>query len=191
MTNQGQRQSLLPPMNVAPRQTLRALIASVTVLIVIACGLFLAYLRGESLHAAEEKAASVARLLEEHISRTFRTADFIVEQVALLGRTMPMDQLGTSEAAWMHLTELKRGMPEPGTLWIIDNKGRVRLGTLTFPIRPVSVSDRYYFTAHMEKRRDLVIGPLVQTKQRDSQAFHLSRRIDDADGNLAGIAAAG
>lgn len=178
-------------MNAAPRQTLRALIISVTVLIVITCGLFLAYLRGEALHAAEEKAASVARLLDEHIARTFRTADFIVEQVAILGRTMPMDQLATSESAWMRLTELKRGMPEPGSLWIIDKKGRARLGTLTFPAHPVSLKERYYFAAHLEKRQDLVIGPLVQTKQRDSQAFHLSRRIDDADGNLAGVAAAG
>lgn len=176
---------------VAPRQTLRALIASVAVLIVIACGLFLTYLRGEALRNAEERATSVARLLEEHITRTFRTADFIVEQVAVLGRSQPIDQLAASEAAWMRLTELKRGMPEPGTLWIIDKDGNTSLGTLTFPVRSVSVKDRYYFSAHTEKRHDLVIGPLVTAKQRDAQAFHLSRRIDDADGNLAGVAAAG
>lgn len=179
------------PAKAAPRHTLRALIASVTVLIVLACGLFLAYLRGEALRGAEEKAASVSRLLEEHVSRTFRTADFIAEQVAAVGRSMPMSQLATSEAAWMRLTELKRGMPEPGTLWIIDAKGQSRLGTLTFPSRPTSVADRYYFTAHLEARRDLVIGPLVNTKQRDAQAFHLSRRIDAADGSLAGVAVVG
>ena len=170
---------------------MRALIASVTVLIVLTCGLFLAYLRSESLRGAEEKAAAITRLLEEHISRTFRTADFIGEQVAILGRSMPMEKLATSEAAWMRLTELKRGMPEPGTLWIVDKDGFVRMGTLTFPIRPLSVKERYYYAAHLEKRRDLVIGPLVHTKNRDSQAFHLSRRIDDAEGNLQGVAVVG
>ena len=180
-----------PPSKVAPRHTLRALIASVTVLIVLACALFLAYLRGEALRGAEEKAASGARLLEEPVNRTFRTADFIVEQVAMLGRSQPMEHLANSESAWMRLTELKRGMPEPGTLWIIDAKGRSVLGTLTFPVRAASVADRHYFSAHLEKRRDLVIGPLVNTKQRDAQAFHLSRRIDDDQGTLLGVAVVG
>lgn len=191
MTENDPTVSSAPPAKVAPRHTLRALIASVTVLIVLACGLFLAYLRGEALRGAEDKAAAVARLLEEHVSRTFRTADFIAEQVAVLGRSAPMAKLAESEVAWMRLTELKRGMPEPGTLWIVDAKGRTVLGTLTFPVRAVSVADRYYFAAHLEKRHDLVIGPLVNTRQRDAQAFHLSRRIDDAQGALAGVAVVG
>lgn len=191
MTDPANLPHQLPGAKTAPRSSLRALIVSVTVLIVLACGLFLAYLRGEALRSAEDKAASVARLLEEHVSRTFRTADFIADQVAILGRSMPMEQLAKSEAAWMRLTELKRGMPEPGTLWIVDAEGRAQLGTLTFPVRQVSVADRYYFAAHQEQRRDLVIGPLVNTKQRDAQAFHLSRRIEASDGTLAGVAVVG
>ena len=178
------------PFSAAPRQTLRALIVSVTILIVIACGLFLAYLRNEALRSAEDKAASVARLLDEHINRTFRTADFIVEQVALLGRSQPMRHLAGSESAWLRLTELKRGMPEPGTLWIIDAEGFVRLGTLGFPLHPANVTDRYYYTAHLQRHRDLVVGPLVRTKRGDAEAFHLSRRIDGTDGTFLGVAVA-
>ncbi|HLO75035.1 MAG TPA: ATP-binding protein, partial [Magnetospirillum sp.] len=59
------------------------------------------------------------------------------------------------------------------------------------PVPPSDISDRFYFTAHRDSRREPVIGPLVQTKLRDKQAFHLSRRIEDADGNLLGVAAAG
>ncbi|MBX9635701.1 MAG: sensor histidine kinase, partial [Magnetospirillum sp.] len=50
---------------------------------------------------------------------------------------------------------------------------------------------RLYFQAHRNARRDLVIGPLVNTKLRDKQAFHISRRIEDPQGKFLGVAAAG
>ena len=65
------------------------------------------------------------------------------------------------------------------------------LPLVTFPTRSVSVADRYYFSSHKEQRRDLVIGPLVNTKQRDAQAFHLSRRIEADDGSFSGVKVSG
>jgi signal transduction histidine kinase len=144
-----------------------------------------------ALEDARTRAQDTARLLHEHIVRTLHASDFIVGRVAQLGRTRPMGQLAGDDRAWRELLALSQGLPEPGTLWVIDADGLVRLGTLQFPAVPHSVTDRHYFTAHKTARRDIVIGPLVQTKQGDKQAFHLSRRIEDPQGNFLGVAAAG
>lgn len=143
------------------------------------------------LDDARIRTSDAARLLEEHFTRTLRASDFIVGRVAQLGRSRPMAQLATDERAWRELLALDQGLPEPGTLWIADADGTVRLGTVQFPAKPTNISDRYYFSAHKEGLHDLVIGPLVNTKQRDKQAFHLSRRIEDNQGRFLGVAAAG
>lgn len=143
------------------------------------------------LDDARVRTADAARLLEEHISRTLRASDFIVGRVAQLGRSRPMAQLAGDERAWRELLALAQGLPEPGTLWIADAEGDIGLGTVRFPATRSNVADRLYFTTHKTARRDMVIGPLVQTKGRDKQAFHVSRRIEDAEGNFLGVAVAG
>ncbi|MCR6632917.1 MAG: ATP-binding protein [Magnetospirillum sp.] len=170
---------------------LRLLVLFASVLAVGLTALLVVSQYNAALDDARTRASDAARLLQEHLVRTFRASDFIVGRVAQLGRSRPMETLNGDERAWRELMALNQGLPEPGTLWVVDGDGLVRLGTLQFPAPPSNVSDRYYFTAHKEARRDLVIGPLVQTKGRDKQAFHMSRRIDDAFGTFLGVAVAG
>lgn len=172
------------------RQRLRLLVATVTLGAAGAVLLFLVFLRQAAIDDATTRATDAARLLEEHIVRTLRATDFIVGRVAELGRSRPMAQLSNDERAWRELMALNQGLPEPGTLWVIDAEGSVRLGTLKFPANQRSVLDRLYFTAHRDTRRDLVIGPLVQVKTGD-QAFHVSRRIEEPGGRFLGVAVAG
>jgi Signal transduction histidine kinase len=185
------RQSGTRPEPTRLRQRLRLLVAAVAVAAVGAMLLFLAFLRQAAIDDATTRAIDAARLLEEHIVRTLRATDFIVGRVADLGRSHPMERLAADGKAWRELMSLNQGLPEPGTLWIIDAGGTVRLGTLKFPATPNSVLDRLYFTAHRDARRDLVIGPLVQVKGGNRQAFHLSRRIEEPDGRFLGVAVAG
>lgn len=174
-----------------PRQRLRMLVVLVAVLSTLATVAFLANSRQNAMEDARTRTTDAARLLEEHIVRLFRASDFIVGRAAALGRTKPMEQLAADEQAWRELTALSQGLPEPGTLWIVDPNGRIRLGTIKFPANASNVADRLYFQAHQNGRRDIVIGPLVTTKMRDKQAFHLSRRIEDPQGTFLGVAAAG
>jgi signal transduction histidine kinase len=145
----------------------------------------------QAMDDARTRAQDAARLLQEHIVRTLRASDYIVGRVAHLGRSRPMEHLARDERAWGELLALSQGLSEPGTLWVVDAEGQVRLGTVQFPAVPHSVVDRYYFSAHKTARRDLVVGPLVWTKQRDKQAFHMSRRIEDPQGHFLGVAVAG
>ncbi len=173
------------------RRALRALVAVAVVLAVAGSGWFLFHLRREAIRATEERAVAGARLLEEHVLRTFRATEFIIDRVVDLGGTAPVAGLARSRAAWRDLTTLSRGLPEPGTLWIADADGRIALGTVAFPTRPTDITDRYYFQAHRDGRHGLVVAPLVATKSRDIQAFHLSKRIGSADGTFLGVAVAG
>jgi hypothetical protein len=174
-----------------PRQKLRILVAFVVALATLATAAFLINSRKTALDEARTRTRDSARLLEEHIVRLVRTSDFIVGRTAALGRMWPMDRLATDDWAWRELVALSQGLPEPGTLWIVDAQGTVRLGTRQYPAPPTSVADRVYFQAHQNTRRDMVIGPLVNTKSGDKQAFHLSRRIEDPQGTFLGVAAAG
>ena len=173
------------------RQRLRLLVTFGAVLAAGLAGLLLYQSYHAHLDDARTRAADAARLLEEHIVRTLRASDFIVGRVAQLGRSRPMAQLTNDERAWRELLALDQGLPEPGTLWIADAEGEVRLGTVQFPAARSNVSDRHYFSAHKTGRRDIVIGPLVHTKHRDKQAFHMSRRIETPDGEFLGVAVAG
>ncbi len=173
------------------RQMLRLLVGFAVALVSGLTALLLLQAYDSDLDDARTRAADAARLLEEHIVRTLRASDFIVGRVTLLGRSRPMAQLANDERAWRELLALDQGLPEPGTLWVADANGTIRLGTVQFPAQPSNVADRYYFSAHKAARRDLVIGPLVQTKYREKQAFHVSRRIEDAAGSFLGVAAAG
>jgi signal transduction histidine kinase len=173
------------------RQMLSLLVAFVALLAAGAIALFLAQSYRAELDDARTRTQDAARLLQEHIVRTLRASDFIVGRAAQIGRTHAMDRLPQDERAWRELVALVQGLPEPGTLWVVDAKGIVRLGTMQFPTPQVNVTDRRYFAAHQQAQRDIVIGPLVTTKAGDKQAFHLSRRIEDAEGNFLGVAAAG
>lgn len=173
------------------RQMLRLLVGGAVVLAVGLTALLLVQSYQAALDDARTRAADAARLLEEHIVRTLRATDFIVGRVAQLGRSRPMEKLARDERAWRELLALDQGLPEPGTLWIADPDGVIRLGTLKFPAVRSDISDRLYFIAHKTARRDLVVGPLVQTKLRNKQAFHVSRRIEDVDGSFLGVAVAG
>ncbi len=178
----------------APNQVRRALIALVAMvagLVVVASSLFLVYQREAAIEDATLRVTDSARLLEEHVKRTLRASDFIVGRVVDLGRSMPMEKLVGDEPVWRELVSLLQGLPEPGTLWIVNADGVVVQGTLKFPAFPSNVGDRRYFSLHKESRRDLVIGPLVWTKQREKQAFHLSRRIETPEGRFLGVAVAG
>ncbi|MGE5514701.1 MAG: ATP-binding protein [Bacteroidota bacterium] len=170
---------------------LRLLVGFGAVLTIALTALLLAQTRHSQMDDARLRTADAARLLEEHIVRTLRASDFIVSRVVQLGRSRPMAQLATDEWAWRELLSLDQGLPEPGTLWIADADGTIRLGTVQFPASASNVADRYYFSPHKTARRDLVIGPLVRTKMRDKQAFHLSRRIENAEGDFLGVAVAG
>lgn len=173
------------------RQVLLALLMSVLVLAIGATSLFLIHLRETHLTAAEVHTAEYARLLEEFIERTFRSAEFIADHAVQLAKRQPLPELAQSQAAWNDLRALTLGLPETGTLWIVDRDGMLVLGSTGFPSPVRSLSDRYYFSAHLERRRHLVVGPLVQTKARGTQAFHLSKRIEDDSGNLIGVAVVG
>lgn len=173
------------------RQMLRLLVGFSAALVATLIALLLLQSYRNELEDSRTRAADAARLLEEHIVRTLRASDFIVGRVTQLGRSRPMAQLANDERAWRELLALDQGLPEPGTLWIADAEGTIRLGTIQFPALRSNVADRYYFTAHKAARRDIVIGPLVHTKMRDKQAFHISRRIEDNSGTFLGVAAAG
>ena len=174
-----------------PRRKLNRLFTGVVALLLIGEIAAMTGFYHEAIWEGEQRVESAARLAETNLVRTFESANYILTQVAELGRSKPMADLADDEAAWRQLLGMKAGLPEEGTLWIVDAEGTTRLSSVYFPTPQVDVRDRDYYSAHISSRRELVVGPMVQTKRRDFQAFHISRRIEDSSGRLLGIAVVG
>lgn len=183
--------SLATTVSLNPRQRIRHLLVGLAALLAVAETIGLILLREEAFWEAEQKAVAATRLLEEHMLRTFQASEYILSQITDIGRSRPMADLARDEPAWARLNEIRQALPEPGTLWIADAAGNIRLGTPYFPFPASDVVDRYYYFAHLQGRPDLVIGPMVRVKSRDVLAFHVSKRIDDRAGTMIGIAAIG
>jgi signal transduction histidine kinase len=174
-----------------PRRKLNRLFAGVVALLLIGEIAAMTGFYHEAIWEGEQRVESAARLAETNLVRTFESANYILTQVAELGRSKPMADLADDEAAWRQLLGMRAGLPEEGTLWIVDAEGTTRLSSVYFPTPEVDVRDRDYYSAHISSRRELAVGPMVQTKRRDFQAFHISRRIEDSSGRLLGIAVVG
>ncbi|CAA7614697.1 ATP-binding protein [Magnetospirillum sp. UT-4] len=184
--------SLPPPREVARlRRVLWGLVLLTAVLVVGGAGLFLYQLRQEAMTDARARAAATTRFLEDHMRRLTRATDTILGSVSDLAVRGSLDGLAGDRERWEELRRLRLALPEPGTLWIAAADGEVLMGSVAFPAVPNTVIDRYYFQAQLDGPDRLVVGPMVNTKTRDTQAFHLSRRISGQDGRMRGIVAAG
>ncbi|WP_142850124.1 ATP-binding protein [Telmatospirillum sp. J64-1] len=141
----------------------------------------------ESLLRARAVAADTALLLDEHMRRVVEVTDLILEQEADYLATTELDYpISTSYSAWLRLRERARPLPQVGSLWLIDAKGVVLLGTLRFPIARLEVSDRDYFRLHAQGLASH-LGPSLEGRATGARGFTISRRISGPDGSFKGV----
>jgi len=163
------------------RRSLALLLAAVALAATVASAIQLVKMRDDALARASERAADTARLLEEHFTRVFSTADFIIERAAAdLAHRPP------NADTWGHLVTLAAGLPERGNLGIVDAAGNLVMTSATFPMPPIDVTDRLFFRAHRDGAQ-VFIGPMIPARTNGRAVFTISRRVNGADGSFEGI----
>lgn len=172
------------------RRSLRRLAIAIFLLLVTGTGLALAYLRDQALNHAEMVTSGVARLLDDHLSRTLSATDAMVSRAARLRAEHLRGQLSLAELQH-ELVLMEAALAQRATIIIVDASGEVLVSS-----RPLgrgermNVSHRDYFRDHRDGS-DRVIGPMIKDARRGEPIFTVSRQVVGDDGAFAGAAVVG
>lgn len=148
-----------------PRKLLLRLLSAAMVTAVLAASLHLWSDWKAAFLQAEQRVQDTARLLEEHVRGVLLSTDFIVSDAA-------------SEDHPHDLQILEAALPEKGSLWFLDNTGRVISGSPSSPPLATDLSATPAFLAHRDGA-DTVLSPLSLSPLTGTASFTVSHRIGD------------
>ena len=144
------------------------------------------YWSGERNHAeraAVQNASNLARVFEEHLSRSLRHVDGALTVLRRIYERAP----GRFDFKdWGYIGEVL-GSPAM-QLVIVGADGIVRMRSVGSAVPPVDISDREHFRTLKSAEDDpLTISAPVLGRATGKMSVHLSRRLRNPDGSFAGI----
>jgi signal transduction histidine kinase len=180
---------LIPPGWAGRNESLRAtvLIVWLGALLLVVLTWLLVYTlvsegRQKELANVQRDLANLARVSEEHASRTLRGADqvvnFVKQRYQELGPRLDLRDLS------------QRGVIDTGIfaqVGIIDRDGIYLLGTRVVPT-PIDLSDREHFRVHIpQDTQELFVSKPVLGRATQRWSIQLTRRINQPDGAFNGV----
>ncbi len=138
---------------------------------------------------AEQQAHDAAFFFADHGSRLFEAADLATTEAIAAMESEEWDKVATSHRAGQALQRLSERFPYIDALVLVDDQGRLRLASNSFPAPDVDVADRPYFTTHRDGPRGLFVSRSLISRTTARPGFVLSRAIRGARGEFRGIAA--
>jgi diguanylate cyclase (GGDEF)-like protein/PAS domain S-box-containing protein len=171
----------------AARSVAVGLLVGVVVLALI--GLTLLDARRDAWADAREASASLARALARDLSAETRAVDLAL--IAIIG-IQDRSMTGRADPALLPalIQERIRATRFLETVVLLDARGEEVFNSGQQPAgRPISISDRDYFTVHRD-RTDAglhVSRPYRSRRAGDAWSLGFSRRLSDAEGRFAGI----
>ena len=160
------------------------------VLIVAATGFVAWRERQIAFREANDHAQGAAFSLADHAARLFEVADMALHMTTLALGGQDWDEAERSKPLWTEMRTTAEALPYVSDLWLNDETGRLRVGTLTFPTAASSALDRPTFLAARDGDEGLLIGdPLVGRLTR-APTFLIARRLSIGDDQFRGIVSA-
>ncbi len=144
--------------------------------------------RVEALAAGKTDTANLARSLTLHTDLTFRSADTILAELVerLQARDYEHNHGSRSLKTWFH-SVLQRH-PEIAGFLVADHTGQVLISSGSDEPH-LDVSDREYFRHHLPTdSRELFVGAPIFGGAESQWVIPTSRRYNNEDGSLAGVA---
>jgi len=125
--------------------------------------------------------------LEERVRRTIDSTEAILHgRVARLQEKGPKATVSSREE-WERLRKAAEMLPDPGSLWILDDKADLLMDSTEYPSQKMNYSEREYFAAHRDQGIQLYVGPVVKGKVTKKYSFTISYRIGGKDGRFLGV----
>jgi len=125
--------------------------------------------------------------LEERLKRTVIATEAILDSRALRIQEKGMAETISSVKEWERFRTAAQGLPDAGSLWLLDNTGNLLMDSTEYPSQRMNFSEREYFAPQRDKGIDLYIGPVVKGKITNKYSFTISHRINGKDGSFLGI----
>jgi signal transduction histidine kinase/CheY-like chemotaxis protein len=142
----------------------------------------------------QEDIDNLSLVLAENAAQTMASSTLVLDDISQLSRAGAKDDR-TFRAAASHpaISQMMRdkisGLPQISGAAIVAADGSVLALTRPLPTSGINVSDRDYYLYHVRHNTDEIFySAAVRNRSSQAWTFYLSRRINDAHGNMAGIA---
>lgn len=145
-----------------------------------------------ALQETETQTLSLARLLDEHATRSLVSVDQAMQNVGEdIERSGGTDQVNER---WLYerLKEKVQLTPQIRAIIAMNSKGVIRIHGLEYPARRVDLSDRDYFAYHRDNQdRQSRIGDPIVSRTDNKWLLPLTKRLNHPDGSYDGVMLAG
>ncbi len=136
-----------------------------------------------AVHVNTQETSNLARVLEENLTRNIQNID---RSLIFLRTSWTNLTFETDLARWANETRNQREVELQ--ISFIDAEGMLRASSLGPILKPVNLSDREHYLAHLGHTRDeLFISKPVVGRVSGKWSIQLSRAIREPDGRLAGV----
>lgn len=138
-----------------------------------------------ALAAAQAEARLLSRVVDEHFQWTIKGSDLVLRQAVEMVAEDGLAPQFSTEAKRLRLIGMARLLPQIGSIWFFDDKGRVVYSTSQGRWPPSEFADRDFFLAH-QGGEDFYITPANRSRLTDAVYFSVSRRLE-RNGRFAGV----
>ncbi|HVN97421.1 MAG TPA: PAS domain S-box protein [Syntrophorhabdaceae bacterium] len=125
--------------------------------------------------------------LEERVKRTVIATEAILDNRAQRIQEVGIKATIASRKEWEDFRKAAKGLPDAGSLWLLDDKANLLLDSTQYPSQRMSFAEREYYVPQRDKGIELYIGPMVKGKITKKYSFTISRRLNGKDGKFLGI----
>lgn len=162
------------------------LLALLCVGTIVVCGI----LRKHEIADWRDSLDNLTLVLAENTAQTMTSTYQVLDSIAMLVHDTPMAPLSVlkSEATYRALKDRISASPQVDVATIINARGDVLNFTRSFPAPEINLADRDYFKHHLlhDSATPFLSLP-VRNKGNQQWTFYVSRRLNDANGNFAGV----
>lgn len=139
-----------------------------------------------TLESARIVLQKTAITLEERVRRTIDSTEAILHSRVARIEEKGIRAAASSQEEWKRLRRAAETLPDPGSLWLLDDKADLLMDSTQYPSQRMNYSEREYVAHHRDKGVRLHIGPVVKGKITKKYSFTVSHRIDGRDGRFLG-----
>lgn len=176
-----------PPEDV--RRLLQLLVGLMTALMITGLVGVLTHMRNMALEEAANSTQGVARLLDEHLSRTLTTTDSILMNAAGISLARSRGQISAVDEL-RAFQQMVTNLPERGAILATDALGNIITNTTTPDAVPASIAHREWFQS-LKAGTPVAVGPMFRNRFNNRLIFTLSRRVADEEGDFVGMVSVG
>jgi two-component system NtrC family sensor kinase len=137
--------------------------------------------------AADQQMAGTVRLLREHAQKVFDTDELVIQQVDRLIAGLSWDEIARSETLHQQLKRLDDQLAQIRGIYLVAPDGTMATSSRVFPVPPIDLSDRDYFTALRDGYLGAFISKIYRGRSTGIDQFNFARRRSSTNGTFNGV----